>query len=182
MPLVVATDVGGTFTDVLALDLATGQRSRAKVLSTPDYFGRGVINGIREALGALPESQRSVQTFMHSTTVGTNSILEGTGPKVALLTTKGFRDVLEIGRARRPVLYDIHWDKPVPLVARHLRKEVDERTGPDGATVRPIDNEQVDVLLDEIVALDVQTIAVCYLHSYANGDHERAPVPVGLHA
>lgn len=177
MPLIVATDVGGTFTDVLVMDMQTGKRARAKVLSTPEYFGRGVMNGVREALRAYERTDR-VQTFLHSTTVGTNSILEGTGPRVALLTTKGFRDVLEIGRARRPVLYDIGWSKPTPLVPRQYRKEVDERIGANGEPLHPMDEREVNTLLDEIADLDVESIAVCYLHSYLNAEHERATARV----
>ena len=122
----IGADVGGTFTDVVVVD-GQGNLSSQKVLSTPPHFEGAVIAAIRDWLGASGIAGRHVKEVAHGTTVATNAVLERRGAKTALITTKGFRDVLELRRIRVPVLYDWFFEKPKELVERYLRFEVDER-------------------------------------------------------
>jgi hypothetical protein len=135
----IGIDIGGTFTDLVYLTPEGGIR-RAKVLSTPDDYARGIAEGSpRRVDHARRDRRRGITQIMHGTTVATNALLEGKGAKVALLTTTGFRDVLEIRRLRMPVLYDIRWRKPPALVPRRLRFEVPERIDHLGRIERPLD-------------------------------------------
>src|SRR6478735_12164602 len=133
----IGIDIGGTFTDLVFLD-PDGRVLRAKVLSTPDDYSQGIAEGLAQAMRAGLDVPAIAQ-IMHGTTVATNALLEGKGARVALLTTKGFRDVLEIRRLRMPVLYDIRWRKPEALVPRRLRFEIEERVDSDGRIERPLD-------------------------------------------
>ena len=168
----IAADVGGTFTDVVHLSVGGGITVR-KVLSTQDDYSRGVIEGIGEILEADAAAASLIGQVVHATTVATNAILEMKGPRVGLITTRGFRDVLEIRRLRMPRLYDLSWRKPPPLVERSLRLEVDERIDAAGAVLTPISQAQVDSVIERILELGVQSIAVCLLNAYANGEHEQ---------
>jgi len=168
----VGADIGGTFTDIVWLAPDGGFRA-AKLLSTPDDFGRAILDGLRDVLARAGASPEIVGEIVHGTTVATNAILEQKGARVGLLTTKGFRDVLEIRRVRLPVLYDIQWRKPDPLVRRERRLEVDERIGPDGEMRRPLDVAGAREAIAQLKALGCESIAVCFLHSYANAEHER---------
>jgi N-methylhydantoinase A len=169
----VGADIGGTFTDIVFLGQDGAVRA-TKRLSTPDDYGRAILDGLqgeRARTGTAPES---IAEIVHGTTVATNAILEHKGAKVGLLTTKGFRDVLEIRRVRLPVLYDITWRKPAPLVRRERRVEVDERVGPGGEVRVPLDRESARAAIERLKALGCESVAVCFLHSYANAEHELA--------
>lgn len=169
----IGVDIGGTFTD-LVLARPDGSVLVAKTPSTPADPGLAVLQGIGELLRAAGVSPSSIGEIVHGTTVASNTILEKKGARTGLLTTRGFRDVLEIGRIRTPDLYDLTWDKPVPLVERRLRLEVDERIAADGSVVTPIDLGSVRAAADRLVAEGVTAIAVCFLNSYVNPVHERA--------
>ena len=164
----VGVDVGGTFTDAAVFDDATGSLCYAKVPSTPADPARAVLD-VLERLGV---DLGEVQRFIHGITIGTNAVLEGRGAEVWMLTTAGFRDVLEIARTNRTVLYDITALKPPPLVPRGRTLEIDERMAWDGAVLRPLDLDQARAAVDSLPP--GVAVAVCFLHSYANPDHERA--------
>jgi len=166
----VGIDIGGTFTDLVFLT-TDGRVLRSKVLSTPDDYGRGIVDGL--ARGAPEGAAQEVAQVIHGTTVATNAILEGKGGRVALITTEGFRDVLEIRRLRMPVLYDIRFRKPPTLVPRRLRFEVAERIDHEGRIERPLDEARARAVIDAILRENVDAIAVCLINGYANGTHER---------
>ena len=142
----VGGDVGGTFTDLVFME-GDGTIRASKIPSTPSDFSHAIIEGIADYLKADGKKSHSIETVGHGTTVATNAILEHKGAKVGLLTTKGFRDVLEIRRVRLPVLYNIAWRKPDPLVHRHLRLEVEERMGAHGRVVVPLNNDSAHTAL-----------------------------------
>jgi N-methylhydantoinase A len=167
----IGADIGGTFTDLVFL-AADGSLATSKALSTPEDFGRAVVEGIVRYLDRDPDN--AVAEIRHATTVATNAILEKRGATVGLLTTKGFRDVLEIRRVRLPVLYDITWEKPAPLVRRERRMEVTERMGPDGSVRIPLDRDSAVRALDSLAEKGVDSVAICFLHGYANPAHEQA--------
>ena len=167
----VGADIGGTFTDIVFLG-PDGDVRATKLLSTPDDYGRAILDGLRGA--RTGGAGAPIGEIVHGTTVATNAILEQKGAKVGLLTTKGFRDVLEIRRVRLPVLYDITWRKPDPLVRRERRLEVDERVGPGGEVRHPLDREAARAAIERLKALGCESVAVCFLHSYANAEHELA--------
>src|SRR6185437_9630117 len=116
----------------------------------------------------------TVGEVLHATTIGSNTVLEGKGARTGLITTKGFRDILEIRDLRMPVLYDLHWTKPRALVERRLRLEVVEKLRPDGSVAVPLDTASVVAAIDMLRREEVQSVAICLLHSYANAVHERA--------
>jgi N-methylhydantoinase A len=167
----VGVDVGGTFTDLVLFDPASGGLSVAKVPSTPANQADGVMAGL--AL-ALPELSR-LDRLVHGTTVSTNALLERKVATVGLVTTRGFRDALEIGRTRRmlPSLYDTTFVRPAPLVPRPLRYEVDERILADGSVLVPLDAADLEAPAAAIGRGGAEAVAVCFLHSYANPAHER---------
>ena len=165
----IGVDVGGTFTDVaLSLD---GGLVTTKVPTTADQ-SEGVIAGIRTACAEAGVDPESVGEFSHAMTVSVNALLEGDGARTALVTTEGFRDVLEIGRQDRPSLYDLDAEKPTPLVPRRRRFEVDERATADGVE-RPVDGDEVRALAAEIRETDAESVAVSLLHAYAHPENER---------
>ena len=166
----VGIDVGGTFTDGVAYEEATGRFAFAKAPSTPDDPTRGVI----DVLTALKLDIASIERFVHGVTIGTNAILEGKGAEVWMLVTKGFRDVLEIGRTNRPVLYDIRTQKSPPIVPRTRAIEVDERLLFDGKVERALDRAELERLVARIPTHADVAVVVCFLHSYANSAHEAA--------
>lgn len=168
----IAADIGGTFTDIAFLTPDGGIASR-KVPSTPEDYAKGVIRGLEELASETNMSLDSVSELLHGCTVATNAILENKGAKTALITTRGFRDILELRRIRIPRLYEPLYVKPQPLVPRQLRFEVTERTGHDGEVIEPLDREDLDRAIQKIKSAGVEAIAVCFLHSYANPDHER---------
>jgi N-methylhydantoinase A len=169
----VGVDSGGTFTDVAIADEATGTIGVWKVPSTPDDPSRaiaaGVVQGLAEAASAKPDE---VTYFGHGTTVGTNALIQGRGARTGLITTDGFRDLLEIGRQRRPHLYDLQCDKPALLVPRDLRLEVIERLRHDGRVERPLDEAGVRIAARRLRAAGVDAVAVCLLYAYLDPGHE----------
>ncbi|MEC7397093.1 MAG: hydantoinase/oxoprolinase family protein [Pseudomonadota bacterium] len=169
-------DIGGTFTDIVAYDQATGQIVKAKELTTPDDPSRGVIIGIRNLLGADEAGAEDFSRMVHATTLFTNAIITREGAKTGMLTTAGFRDAVEIGRERKFELYDVFISKPEPLVPRNLRAEVPERIGPDGEVLTPIDLDALRREVDGLVAQGVESLAVVFLHCYANAAHEDAAI------
>ena len=169
----VGVDVGGTFTDVVLLG-DDGRMVARKVSSTPEDYSRGIAEGVAGALGECGAAPGDVTSVVHATTVATNTILEQKGARTGLITTRGFRDVLEMRRLRIPVMYDLQYEKPPALVPRRLRREVDERLGPDGAVRRALDPSSVDAAIAELRRARVEAVAVSLLHAYANPAHERA--------
>ncbi|MBX3085698.1 MAG: hydantoinase/oxoprolinase family protein [Anaerolineae bacterium] len=165
----IATDIGGTFTDLVYLDEKTGEVRVAKASTTPHNFAQGVIDTLDKA-----EQLNTAQTafFVHGTTVVINALTERKGVKTGLITTKGFRDVLEIGRSNRPDIYNMYYEKPVPFVPRYLRLEVTERVNYKGEVVEPFDAGEMREQVRQLVGEGVESIAVCFLHAYANPDHE----------
>jgi N-methylhydantoinase A len=168
----VGVDIGGTFTDIV-LRCPDGTLRVSKVSSTPEDPGLAVVRGLDALLRTASVDPASVVEIVHGTTVASNTILQKKGARVGLLTTRGFRDVLEIGRVRTPDLFDLTWEKPEPLVERHHRLEVDERIGADGAVVRPLDREELLAAADRLVAEGVEVIAISFINSYVNAAHER---------
>jgi len=164
-----AVDIGGTFTDLVAVDTATGAVTRAKAATTPGELARGVL----AALGQAGADPARVDAFIHGTTVVINALTERRGVPTALVTTGGFRDVLEIGRGNRPDLYNLAYRKPVPFVPRRLRFEVTERMSYRGEVVTPLQDAEVIRLAGAIRAERVAAVAVCLLHSWANPAHEQ---------
>lgn len=174
MTLRIGVDTGGTFTDVCAFDEETGRVHVRKVSSTPDDPGRAIVQGVTEILDQIGGREiGEVGYFAHGTTVGTNALLTGRGARTGLITTRGFRDLLELGRGRRPSMYDPQADKPTPQVPRHLRMEVTERVRHTGAVETPLDEADVRRAVRELREAGVGAIAVCLLYSYLNPDHER---------
>lgn len=174
MSLRIGVDTGGTFTDLCAFDEETGRVHVRKVSSTPDDPGRAIVQGVEEILDQIGDrSIEEVSSFAHGTTVGTNALLTGNGARTGLITTRGFRDLLELGRGRRPAMYDPRADKPEPFVPRHLRLEVTERVRHTGAVEVPLDEAEVRRVVRELGEQGVEAIAVCLLYSFLVPDHER---------
>ena len=167
----IGADVGGTFTDVVVVD-GQGNISSQKVLSTPPHFEGAVIAAIRDWLGASGIAGRHVKEVAHGTTVATNAVLERRGAKTALITTKGFRDVLELRRIRVPVLYDWFFEKPKELVERYLRFEVDERILANGEVQVHLQESELWALKEKLEKEAVESVAICFLHAYAYPEHE----------
>lgn len=168
----VAADIGGTFTDIVLL-ADDGTVAIRKVPSTPSDYSVAILTGIRALLAERGLETGKVEEVLHASTVATNAILEGKGAKTALITTAGFRDVLEMRRIRMPRLYEPLYRKPPPLVPRRRRYELKERMGPNGEILMPFDREAAEALVAELAASDVDAIAVTFLHSYANPLHEQ---------
>jgi len=165
----VASDIGGTFTDLVCLDESTGEMGVSKASTTPRNFADGVIETLRRA--ELVPSDTNF--FVHGSTIVINALTERKGAKTGLITTKGFRDVLEITRANRPDLYNMYYTKPKPFVSRQFRLEVRERMNYKGEELEPLSVEDVRTAVDYFKKEGVEAIAVCFLHSYANPSHER---------
>ncbi len=163
-----AIDIGGTFTDAVAID-DDGHVFTAKTSTTPSNLAEGVINAIR----ALNVTLENVTSFIHGTTAGLNALLERRGANVALLTTRGFRDVYAIGRANRPEMYNARYKRTIPLVRRPDIYEVNERKAADGSVLQPIQTEELVSLCRKSLAGSYEAIAVCLLHSYKDPAHEQ---------
>src|SRR5262245_32943045 len=166
-------DIGGTFTDIVLLR-ADGVLFSRKVLSTPEDYSRAIEEGIAELLRQVEVGAAAIAELAHGTTVATNAIIERRGVRVALVTTRGFRDILEIGRFRSPRLYDLRFRKPEPLVERRLRFEVRERISGRGEIVVALDREGLETIAQRIAAEGVDAVAVCFINSYVNPVHEDA--------
>src|SRR3954447_11171839 len=166
----IGVDVGGAFTDVI-LHEADGRVRVHKLLSTPPSYDLAVVEAVSGLAGT--DGSSGVDEVVHGTTVATNAVLQRLGAETALVTTKHFRDVLELRRLRIPHMYDLFWRKPPPLVERRLRLEVDERVAADGSVVRPLDEDGVREAAARLREDGVESIAVCLLHSYVQPAHER---------
>ncbi len=164
----IASDIGGTFTDLVYLDEESGTIGATKSSSTPTNFATGVLDTLKKAeVDAI-----ATKFFVHGSTVIINALTERKGVKTGLITTKGFRDVLEITRANRPDLYNMYYTKPKPFVPRYLRLEVAERVNYKGEVLTPLNENDVREAVETLKAEGVEAIAVCFLHSYANPGHE----------
>ena len=169
----IGADVGGTFTDVVLID-ASGNLWTHKVPSTPPDFERAVLNAIEHLLRTTDAAGATVSEVAHGTTVATNAVLEKRGAKTALITTKGFRDVLELRRIRAPQMYDLFFEKPEALVERYLRFELTERISASGEVLTPLSESELWQLKEELEREEVESVAVCTLHAYAFPQHENA--------
>jgi len=166
-------DIGGTFTDIVLIE-DDGTIYSKKVLSTPNDYSEAIQNGVMALMGEISRSPSSIQEFVHATTVATNTIIERKGARCALITTKGFRDVLELGRYRTPRLYDLEFRKPDPLIERRLRFELDERIAADGTILKNINQTDLEAIAKKIEDSDVEAVAITLINSYVNPTHELA--------
>ena len=167
----VGVDIGGTFTDIVVWGDDGGVYTK-KTPSTPADYSHGIIHGLFEVLHEHDITPEQIDDIVHATTVATNAILENKGAKTGLITTAGFRDVLEFRRIRIPVMYDLTWEKPKALVPRRLRLEVIERLAPDGSVWRALDDQSVREAAKRLSLAKVESVAICLLHSYVNPTHE----------
>ncbi len=183
-PLRIGIDIGGTFTDFVVFSPASGQLETFKLLSTPHDPAEAVLKGLEQIrkesnqLSVISDQSLitddcSLITVIHGSTVATNALLERKGARTALITTRGFRDVLQIGRQNRPALYDLFADPPPPLIPEELRFEVDERVDHTGEVLQALDPEQVDHLVEKLKTQNVQSVAVCLLFSFLRPEHEQ---------
>jgi N-methylhydantoinase A len=166
-------DIGGTFTDIVLLG-EDGAIHTKKLLSSPPDYSEAIEVGVAQLLAETGISASQVTEFAHGTTIVTNTIIERKGSAVALLTTRGFRDVLELGRFRTPRLYDQSFRRPEPLAERRLRFEVTERMDAEGKVLTPVDMGDLEAVAKKIEASGVQTVAICFINAYVNGDNEMA--------
>lgn len=166
-------DIGGTFTDIVLLSDA-GTIHTKKLLSSPPDYSEAIERGVAQLLAETGVQAAQIAEFAHGTTVVTNTIIERKGAPVALITTRGFRDVLEIGRFRTPRLYDASFRKPEPLVERRMRFEVSERMAADGTVLSPVDEAELEAIATEIEAEGITSVALCFINAYVNGTNEAA--------
>lgn len=169
----VGVDIGGTFTDIVFLN-AEGRLYTKKVPSSVDNYARAIVEGVAEVFADAGIGAEKIHEIRHGTTVASNAILELKGARVGLITSAGFRDVLEIRTLRMPRLYDLAWEKPPALVDRYLRQVVDERVNADGVVERAPSREDIERAVDKLLEENVEAIAVCLINAYANPAHERA--------
>jgi N-methylhydantoinase A len=167
----VGVDIGGTFTDIVLLG-SDGTIHTKKISSSVGNYAQAIVDGLGEVFGESALSGAAIEEIRHGTTVASNAILEHKGARVGLITTKGFRDVLEIRTLRMPKLYDLTWTKPPPLVERYLRQVVDERIDHRGQIDRALDPADAERAVDALLAEKVEAIAVCLINSFTNPVHE----------
>src|SRR5215472_14333035 len=165
-------DIGGTFTDIVVYDHESGAQWSRKVLTTHDDPAVGVIRGVESVLADRRLDPPAFQRVVHATTLFTNALIERKGAVTGLITTEGFRDILEIGRERKYELYDLTIENPAPLVPRDLRLEVAERVAADGSIRRPLDRDGLIAAARKLTDAGVTALAVVFLHSYRNPAHE----------
>lgn len=170
--LSIGVDTGGTFTDIVLLDRATGTVSIHKLPTTSNDPALGILDGIASLLDKTGHTADTVELLVHGTTLATNAILQRLHAKTGMLVTKGFRDVLEIGRQRRPAFYNLDVSKPEPPVSRDCIHEVPGRLNETGTEVRPLDEVCVRRAVSALRKTDVEAIAICFMHAYANPKHE----------
>ena len=166
-------DIGGTFTDVALVNDVDGTIGIAKTPTTPRNFAQGVITGLKQAIASYNVPVDDVSLLSHATTVVTNAVLEQKGARTALISTRGFRDLLELRRSARSDLYDLFQDAPISLVPRHRRLEVTERIDAAGAVVTPLAESEIAGLVETLKKLEVEAVAVTLLFSFLNDNHER---------
>ena len=174
----IGVDIGGTFTDVVLIEQGTRSVVSSKVLTTPSKPEQAVLDAIDAVLSRSPHGYDAVRTYVHGTTLATNAIIERKGACTGLLTTQGFRDSLETASELRYELYDPFIEFPEPLIPRYLRFGVAERTQFDGVILSPTDTDAVDAAIDDMLAAGVESVAVCFLHAYANPANELAAAKV----
>ena len=167
----VGVDVGGTFTDIVLLG-SDGTIHTKKISSSVENYAQAIVEGLSDVFRETGLAGAVISEIRHGTTVASNAILEHKGAKTGLITTSGFRDVLEIRTLRMPRMYDIGWTKPAPLVERYLRQVVDERVDAQGVIEKPLRRNDAERAVDDLLAHKVEAIAVCLLHSFANPAHE----------
>lgn len=167
----IGVDIGGTFTDLVLFGDA-GETFFTKVPSTPAKPEQAVLTGIRQITETAGLDVSKVAEVVHGTTVGSNTLLQKVGAKSGLITTKGFRDVLEIGRVRTPTMFDLSWEKAVPLIARRYRMEVDERSTADGRILKELDEQEIIEIGRFFESEGVESVAICFLNSYRNPENE----------
>ena len=180
-------DIGGTFTDFCLMNEATGELMSVKVPSTPSHPTRSVLEGIKVYGERYQVPPQGIRYFAHGTTIAVNTVIERKGARTGLLVTKGFKDILNLGRSRLPDIFDYFTEKPEPLVARRHVKEIGERMLKTGATYKPLPEAEVVQAVKELIADGVEAVTVSFLHSYKNaearaageGDHP-APLPRSL--
>ena len=169
----VGVDVGGTFTDFVLVDEKRDLIFTGKRLTTSDDPSLAIMDGLERLVSEAVTSVPELDAVVHGTTLVANTIIERKGAKVGLITTRGFRDSLEMGREIRYDLYDLFFEKPEPLVPRFLRQPVDERIDAKGNVLRPLDNIELSKTAENLVSEGVEAIAICFMHAYANDTHER---------
>ncbi|ETX06761.1 MAG: hypothetical protein ETSY2_15210 [Candidatus Entotheonella gemina] len=174
MAWVIGVDVGGTFTDFYASDDRTGTFVVLKIPSTPANPAQAIVDGLQSLCTRHHIDTTAIRRLSHGTTVATNTLLQRRGATVALITTQGFRDLLEIGRQIRPHMFSLQEDYPTPLVPRERRYEVAERMMADGQVLRPLDAASLQYALDQVRASGAQACAVCLLFAFVNPEHEQA--------
>ncbi len=167
--LSIGVDIGGTFTDLVAHD-ESGKLWHSKTLTTPEDQSKGIMECIVKAGVSLAE----VELILHGSTVAINTVIERKGAKTALVTTKGFRDVYEIGRGNRHEGYNLNFQRPRPLIPRHLRYEVTERVNSSGQEIAPLEEMEIQELIQKLKAQNIASVAICLLHSYVNSTHEKS--------
>src|SRR5688572_5162505 len=169
----IGIDTGGTFTDLVLCDLATGKYTYHKLPTTTGEPAKAVLDGIAEILDLAKTPHDHVQSLVLGTTLATNAVLEGKTARTGMITTAGFRDVLELARQRRPHYFNLDVMKPVPPASRDCRMEVAERIAADGTEVTPLAEDEVREAVQALRSKNVEAVAVCMLHSYANPVHEQ---------
>ncbi|MFD1851268.1 hydantoinase/oxoprolinase family protein [Oceanobacillus bengalensis] len=168
----IGVDTGGTFTDVALISEESGETFITKVPSTPENSSIGVLNGVKQIIMETGIQYEDLNFFIHGSTVATNTLLEKKGAKTVLLTTKGFKDVLQIGRQTRPKLYDFRARRNEPLVTRDLRLEIDERINAKGEVVKEIDQNQLTELVEKLKDVDAKAVVVSFINSFLNSENE----------
>lgn len=170
----IGVDVGGTFTDLYALNRSTGAIALHKTSSTPANPAQAILSGLEELAAKAGFSCDAILSLAHGTTVATNALIQRRGARVAMVTTENFRDLVEIGRQIRPKLYDLNADHPMPLAPREMRFEVRERIGPAGEVITPLDEASVDAVIEQLSACGAEAVAIAFLFAYLNPAHEQA--------
>ena len=167
--MIIAIDIGGTFTDLIGFDERAQRFVEAKSLTTPAHLVQGMIDCLRKS----GINGAAIDELIHGSTIAINTLIERTGAKIGLVVSRGTRDVYVIGRGNRPEAYNLFFHRHRPLVRRHLTREVDERLLSSGEVLAPLDRESVAQACRVLAAAGVEAVAVCFLHSYANPEHER---------
>src|SRR3954466_11670091 len=167
----VGVDIGGTFTHIVLLG-SDGTIHTKKISSSVGNYAQAIVEGLSEIFAETGLGGQAIEEIRHGTTVASNAILEHKGARVGLITTKGFRAVLEIRTLRMPKLYDLTWAKPAPLVERYLRQVVDERVDHRGQVERALEPADAERAVDALLAEKVETIAICLINSFTNPAHE----------
>ena len=167
----VGIDIGGTFTDIVISN--NSNIRKIKVLSTPSDYSEGVLSALSDCMNKLKISPENISEIVHATTLATNAILEKRGANCALITTKGFRDVLDIGRLRIPKLYDPFYDKRELLIPRYKTLEINGRIGSKGEILEPVTKDSVKKIIDFLKLNKIESVAICLINSYKNSFHEK---------